>query len=161
MRRSRTALFFLAIAALTAACSRSTVPPPRPAPPAARASAPDVAISESDLPRPKHGLWQMTEFVGGIADHPVNHCYRGGLLVMPPSRPFRCSALSFKRTAAGEYVMDATCVITDMTETMHDVVRGDFAGGHYTDDDRVHVQTAGGGTEDFTGHAEAHWLGPC
>jgi hypothetical protein len=170
MTLTRSVLLLAAAAFALAACSKSTGGAQTAAnassagaPPAAAApsSGPDTTIAESDLPHPKAGMWQVSSSVNGAPAHVSQSCYKGEPLRMNEHPVPGCTGMQLKRTFTGDYVMDASCAQQGFNSTMHIVVHGDFLGGSYQSNGKVHIEMPGRPPLDMTTHSDAHWLGPC
>jgi hypothetical protein len=167
MRLTPTAVVALAAFSLLAACgpkgggnaTASGGAPAAGGAVGAPASGPDVAITMSDLPHPKAGLWQTTLDDGDGKPTTMSTCYSGKTPNMP-KMPQGCSQLGIKRSFLGAVTMDMNCATPDFTMVMHSTVTGDFQSS-MSSDAVMTMSMKGSPPKTSKMHSEAHYVGPC
>ncbi|MFI4975665.1 MAG: DUF3617 domain-containing protein [Caulobacterales bacterium] len=122
------------------------------------ASGPDIIITSADLPRPRAGMWEITEVMNGRT-HTMRNCESG--------RPFAprelgkgCLKFEFKRSFLGAISIDASCQMHGVSSQMHATASGDF-NSDFTTDTEGSFSIGGRPAQTISSHAEHRYIGPC
>ncbi len=161
----RTALLLLAGASLLVACGpkgggNTAASSASEAASAAPSGGADVAIDPAAMPVPRAGLWETTTSVNGGPPKVARHCEDGKPVDVAKLKQ-NCSSFTVKKTALGDYVVDASCGDGKTTSVLHATMRGDPLGGSYETDGVTTMSMPGRQPLKNANHTTAKYIGPC